>query len=120
MYKLATIAGIPSAIKNDGTRFPFIEGHPEYARYKQFLASGGIPTPKDPPTPAEEAAAAKIAKNTSDISDARTYVKLSTLSGMTPTQVQSWMAANVQTPGQIQDVTTTLAIATSILWRDKE
>lgn len=120
MYKLATIAGIPSAIKNDGTRFPLIEGHPEYKQYKQFLASGKVPTPQDPPTQTEIDAAARLAQNTADIATARLYTKLTTLSGMTPAQVQTWMAANVQTPGQIQDVTTTLAIATSILWRDKQ
>jgi Cu2+-containing amine oxidase len=76
--------------------------------------------PADPLTPAEIAAAAKIVQDAADIAEARLYAKLTTLSGMTPTQVRNWVTANVTNLAQAQDAIATLAIAVGILWRDKQ
>jgi hypothetical protein len=58
-----------------------------------------------------------LSQDDKDIAAARAYAKLTALMGMTPAQVQAWVAANVTTLAQAQDVITTLAIAVSILAR---
>lgn len=52
-----------------------------------------------------------------DAEDARTYAKLKALIGMTPAQVQTWVAANVTNLAQAQDAIATLTIAVSVLAR---
>ena len=52
-----------------------------------------------------------------DRAAARAYAKLTALKGMTPVQVQAWVAANVTNLAQAQDAIATLAIAVGILAR---
>lgn len=52
-----------------------------------------------------------------DRAAARAYAKLTALKGMTPAQVQAWVAANVTNLAQAQDAIATLAIAVGILAR---
>jgi len=52
-----------------------------------------------------------------DAEAARTYAKLKALIGMTPAQVQTWVAANVTNLAQAQDAIATLAVAVSVLAR---
>lgn len=52
-----------------------------------------------------------------DADAARNYAKLRALAGMTPAQVQAWVAANVTTLADAKDAITTLAVAVSILAR---
>lgn len=52
-----------------------------------------------------------------DLAAAKVYGKLVALVGMTPAQVQTWVAANVTNLTQAQDAIATLAIAVSILGR---
>lgn len=59
-----------------------------------------------PPTPDEQ-----------DAEAARSYAKLRALAGMTPAQVQAWVAANVTTLADAKDAITTLAVAVSVLAR---
>lgn len=60
---------------------------------------------------------AKQVKDAADITEAKQYAKLQALRGMSPTQVQSWVTANVTNLTQAQDAIATLAIAVSILAR---
>ena len=66
--------------------------------------------PIDPPT-------AQQVKDAADAVSANSYAKLTALRGMTPAQVQVWVAANVTNLAQAQDAIATLAIAVSILAR---
>lgn len=59
-------------------------------------------------------------KNAADIAFAKAYVKLNTLSNMTPQQLQTYITNNVTNVAQIQDALYTLALAVGILWRDKK
>lgn len=56
-------------------------------------------------------------KDEADTSTARQHGKLQALAHMSPSEVQTWCAANVTTIAQARDAITTLAIAVSILAR---
>lgn len=58
-----------------------------------------------------------LTQDEQDVNAARGYAKLQALAGMTPAQVQTWVAANVTNLAQAQDAIATLAIAVSILAR---
>lgn len=58
-----------------------------------------------------------LTQDEQDAEAARSYAKLRTLAGMTPAQVQTWVAANVTTLAQAQDAIATLAVAVSVLAR---
>ena len=60
--------------------------------------------------------AARLAEE-SDIAAAKANAKLTALKGMTPAQVQTWVANNVTNLSQAQDAIATLAVAVSILAR---
>lgn len=75
-------------------------------------------TPRDPQViAAEDAAAAQIAKDIADAQEARQYNKLQVLAGMTPSEVQAWVDANVTTLATAKDAIKTLAVAISVLAR---
>ena len=52
-----------------------------------------------------------------DNATAHQYAKLITLSQMTPSQIQTWVTANVTNLTQAVDALTTVAIAVSVLFR---
>jgi hypothetical protein len=52
-----------------------------------------------------------------DILDAKNYTKLQALSTMSPTQIQSWVQADVNTLADAKDALKTLAVAVGILAR---
>lgn len=70
------------------------------------LPAGVFPTPNFAPTQEEL-----------DADAARNYAKLAVLRAMTPAQVQSWVAANVNSLADAKDAITTLAVAVSVLAR---
>jgi len=98
---------------SDGAMIPPYIGNPNYAEYLEWCAAGNTPEPIDPPT-AEEL---QVIQDEVDAVEARTYTKLQALKAMTPSQVKSWVEANVKTLAQAQDAITTLAIGMSILAR---
>ena len=115
MYKLNQNSSITRI--SDGASIPADTSNNDYARYLKWIDDGNTPTPVDAPTPAELAAAAQRVKDEVDATAAKSYAKLTALRGMTPAQVQSWVAANVTNLAQAQDAIATLAIAVSILAR---
>lgn len=66
-----------------------------------------------PPTPEQLAAA----KDAADTEVAREYAKLKALITMSPSEIPTWIEANVTNLAQAKDALTTLAIAVSILGR---
>ncbi len=68
------------------------------------------------PTPAQIAAAAAAqAQAIANATAARQYAKLTAMRGMTPAQLQVWIAANVTNLAQAQDALLTLAIGQCLL-----
>ena len=59
----------------------------------------------------------EFSQDTKDEQDARTHSKLAALTKMSPTEVDSWVRANVTNLAQAQDAISTLAVAVSILAR---
>jgi len=84
---------------------------------KSMLASavpqGAAIIAADPPT-AEEL---KHAQDRADAAAAKADNKLTAFSNMTPAQVRSWIAANVNNLAEAKDAMATLAVAVSILAR---
>lgn len=72
------------------------------------LATILAPDPTPPPTQTEQ-----------DLTAARADATLEAIKGMTPAQIDAWMVANVTNLGQARTVITKLAIAVSILWRER-
>lgn len=64
-----------------------------------------------------EASEVEQAKDVADTAEAKAYAKLQALKAMTPTQVSSWVDANVTTLAEARDAIKTLAIAVAILSR---
>ena len=104
--RVSDSALIPQDIKNR-----------DYRAYLQWQSDGGVPSPIDPPTTEELAAAERAAQDVTDITAAKAYGKLTALKAMAPAQVQAWVAANVTNLAQAQDAIATLAIGVSILAR---
>jgi hypothetical protein len=78
----------------------------------QITDAEGLALTPVPPTPTAEQL-----KEIADVAAAKTYAKLTALRGMSPAQVQTWVAANVTNLAQAQDAIATLAMAVSILAR---
>lgn len=90
------------------------------------VAARAVPDPKnlsfaagkwEVRTGADYIAPRALTPDEQDAEAARSYAKLRTLAGMTPAQVQTWVAANVTTLAQAQDAIATLAVAVSVLAR---
>jgi hypothetical protein len=64
-----------------------------------------------------DALVAKDTKEESDHAAGRGYAKLNALKNMTPAQVQTWVANNVNNLADARDAITTLAIAVGLLAR---
>ena len=58
-----------------------------------------------------------VAKNSADMTAARSYAKLNALRGLSPEQISNWVDGNVTNLAQAQDAIKTLAIAVSVLAR---
>jgi hypothetical protein len=70
------------------------------------------------PTPQEIAdAEAVAAKLRTDAVAASQYTKLRNLTALSPAEVQTWVANNVNTIADVKDAITTLAVAISVLGR---
>ena len=80
----------------------------DYQLYLDFIASGGVTLPADPP---------ELTKDQIDAESARMYQKLKMLKSMTPSEIQTWVSNNVNNLSDVRDAITTLAIAVSILAR---
>ena len=116
MYQLTRTSVIKRLA--DGASIPADSGNTDYQVFLAWVAAGNTPTPRDAQEVAYEAAqAAKDSQDAADAASARAHVKLKALSGMTPAQVQTWVASNVTNLAQAQDAIATLAIAVSILAR---
>jgi hypothetical protein len=105
-YKLISI-GVMRIV--DGAFIPPDNKNLDWRDYQKWIADGNTPLPKDPdPLPTQDEIDATAAKQ---------YGKLTTLKGMTPSQVQAWVDANISTLADVKDALKTLAIAASILAR---
>lgn len=101
----------------------------EVLRYQSFLQAPEQPNPakdihweqRDPPVyiPSAEEVARKEAETAfqTDLVDVRNYPKLNALKGMAPTQIRTWVDANVTNLAEARDAIKTLAIAVSLLAR---
>jgi hypothetical protein len=105
----------PLVVIKVGTR----EFHPvaDSTEYLEWLSKGNTPEPEDPPTPEELAIETAEAKFKQDTTEAKAYQKLKALSNMSPSQVSTWVEANVTNLNQAQDAIKTLAIGMSVLIR---
>jgi len=94
---------------DDGAKIPKNPGNIDFQAYLKWVADGNTPLPVDPdPAPTQDEL---------DIIAAKNYEKLNALKNMTPTEIQAWVTANVNTLAQAKDAIQTLAIAVSILAR---
>lgn len=76
-----------------------------------------LAAPVSPPNAILDPDPPVLSQTDQDIAAAKAYQKLVALMGMTPAQVQAWVATNVTTLAQAQDAIATLAIAVGILAR---
>ena len=96
----------------DGAVIPNNPTLSAYAEYLEWAATNETLAATPPPPPSAEEL-----QNAADIQAAKVYAKLNALKGMSPAQVQAWVAANVTNLAQAQDAIATLGIAVSILAR---
>lgn len=68
-------------------------------------------------TGADYEAPPAASKDDTDIAAAKEYGKLKALAGMSPAEVQAWVAGSVKDLAAAQDAIATLAIAVSVLVR---
>ncbi len=102
----AGLAGLPFSWTESGVAFSPEMTAAQISTVEAVLAAHN-PEATDP----------EAEKNATDAGAARSYGKLAALRGMTPAEVQAWVAANVTTLAQARDAITTLAIGVSVLAR---
>jgi len=94
---------------DDGAFIPPDTGNRDWREYQNWASSGNTPLPQDPaPLPTQDELDTLAAKG---------YAKLNALKTMTPTQVQAWIDANINTLADAKDALKTLAVAANILAR---
>lgn len=102
---------------SDGGNIPLDADNRDYREYLAWVAVGNTPDPVDPPTAGELAVMAQAEKDRQDLLEAKAYAKLTTMSGMSPSQIKTDYTNNVKTTAQIIDSQATLAIAVALLAR---
>lgn len=75
-----------------------------------IIAGNTIIEPDPPPPPSQEDL---------DLAAAKGDAKLEAVKTMTPAQIRNWVDTNVTNLAQAKDLLATLAVAVSILWRER-